>query len=102
MTDNLPKIKVPCTCCLGSGKIALTGRYLETYRLLSHNPGAIGADLARIAGVNPTAMNNRLSWLADKGLATFTQFGKKKMYTVVLINENHEYWDTLDQAIFSQ
>ena len=75
------EVRIQCSCCSGLGMVSVTGRYLDTFKLLVHNPNITGAELAKIADVKPTAMNNRLSWLADKGLATFVQDGKKKIYT---------------------
>ena len=76
-------IVIQCSCCNGQGVTPVTGKYLEAYELLSQMPNATGAQLAIVAGIQPTAMNNRLSWLATKGLATSELYGKEKRYKIL-------------------
>jgi DNA-binding Lrp family transcriptional regulator len=48
--------------------------------LLQRKRPISGADLARVAGINPTAMNNRLVELEKLGLATGTWAGRKRLW----------------------
>lgn len=75
---------VPCSHCDGAGKIELTGVHAETlaflrWQSLSFN----GAELARLCGVNPTAMNNRLVWLEKHGLVKSERYGSQKRWRAV-------------------
>jgi Mn-dependent DtxR family transcriptional regulator len=76
-------IRTRCPCCFGRGTVALTGEYLETYLALCTVGETHGADLARRMGVKPTAMNNRLARLKDKGLVTTRTYGRKVFYLAV-------------------
>jgi DNA-binding transcriptional ArsR family regulator len=74
-------IMVPCGHCHGHGRVLLTGVYADTLRILRDCSGEhTGADLARIAGTKPTAMNNRLARLEELGLATSHRYGRKRLY----------------------
>jgi hypothetical protein len=72
---------VQCTHCGGTGTVELTGVYAETLRLLIANPGRNGAELARIAACNATAMNNRLAALERKGVASGTRYGRQIVWS---------------------
>lgn len=75
---------VLCTCCGGTGRIELNGVYGDTLDLLRKETKGgketHGAALARIVGCKPTAMNNRLTYLADHGFATARVYGRKKFF----------------------
>jgi hypothetical protein len=72
-----PAAYLQCTHCQGTGTIELTGVYAETLTLIIRRPGLNGAELAKLAGCNGTAMNNRLKALERHGLATGTRFGRQ-------------------------
>ena len=75
------KVLVTCSCCSGSGMVEVTGVYLDTLRELKKIGIEItGAELGRRLGVAPTAMNNRLAWLANNLLATARPYGRKVYY----------------------
>lgn len=72
---------IPCSHCSGEGHIELTGVFAETLALLRKQTKTLnGAQLAQIAKVNPTAMNNRLVWLEGHGLAERTRYGSKSLW----------------------
>lgn len=71
---------IDCTCCNGSGKTLVTGKYRFTLSLLRKHPDSTGAELAEIDGCYATAMNNRLAWLERNGLAIGTKDGTRKYY----------------------
>lgn len=72
---------IPCSHCDGAGKIELTGVCAETLAFLRTQSEALnGANVARLCGVNPTAMNNRLNWLEANGLAKSERYGSQKRW----------------------
>jgi len=74
---------VNCPCCKGAGRIELTGVYADTLALLtSHGKEATGAELSKVAGCKPTAMNNRLARLQDMGLVESRQYGRLRLFRV--------------------
>lgn len=80
---KLESVMVCCSHCRGSGSTELTGVYAETLALLSDQPSEInGANLARLAGIETTAMNNRLVHLESLGLVAGRQFGRQRLWTV--------------------
>ena len=74
---------VKCIACGGSGVIELTGVYAETLALLRNSGEMSGAALARIAGIKPTAMSNRLAVLAKHGLARSRPYGRQRLYKAI-------------------
>lgn len=76
-------VKVPCSCCRGTGCVELTGEYLVTYRKLLEVGEQTGAALAAMLGTKPTAMNNRLAALERLGLATSRRWGRKRLFTAL-------------------
>jgi hypothetical protein len=76
MSDKA-KAYVVCTHCEGTGSVELTGIYADTLALLIRCPGLNGAELAKIAGCKPTAMNNRLIGLEVKGVARGERYGRE-------------------------
>lgn len=75
------KVFVTCSCCSGNGMVEVTGVYLDTLRELKRVGAEItGAELGRRMHVAPTAMNNRLAWLAKNLLATARPYGRKTFY----------------------
>lgn len=75
---------IACSHCSGEGWIPLTGVYAETLALLKKQKHEInGADFARLAKVNPTAMNNRLVALEGYGLAEGRRYGGTRLWKAV-------------------
>lgn len=74
-------LTIECSHCKGRGEIELTGVHADTLTLLRLQARALnGAALARLAGVQPTAMNNRLNWLESHGLAISERYGSQKRW----------------------
>lgn len=74
-------IMVPCTKCSGDGYYELTGGYMETLELLRRqNRELNGVELAELAKIKPTAMNNRLVWLEGAGLAQGRRHGRFRLW----------------------
>lgn len=74
-------VLVLCTRCMGEGYYELTGGYLETLELLRKQTRELnGAELAAIAKIKPTAMNNRLAWLEGAGLARGRRYGHIRLW----------------------
>lgn len=72
---------IPCSRCNGDGYTEVTGAYAETLSLLRGLPAALnGAELAKLAGINPTAMNNRLVWLESNHFAERKRNGKESLW----------------------
>lgn len=72
---------VPCSHCAGEGWVVLTGVYADTLTLLKKQRKEVsGAELARIAKVNSTAMNNRLCALEGYGFASGRRYGAVRMW----------------------
>lgn len=79
-------IRIPCTCCNGTGKVELTGvdaetlagarRYLSRYACLVANRAALWF------GCQPTALSNRLKRLELLGLLKAEKYGKQVRYTL--------------------
>ena len=70
-----------CSHCDGEGYVELTGVFADTLELLRDQPASLnGAELAKIANCNPTAMNNRLVWLENKGLAERKRHGHESLW----------------------
>lgn len=69
-----------CRCCGGTGREEVTGLYAETYWLLKKHAPCSGAELARVDGCKPTAMNNRLSVLEQHGLVTSHKSGRRRVF----------------------
>lgn len=82
---------IPCSHCRGSGRVALSGIYADTLDLLHCRLGkeVTGADLARVAGCQATAMNNRLAWLERHGLATSRRYGRLRLYRTPANGDGH-------------
>lgn len=75
------KDMVTCSRCGGAGAIEITGVFAETLTLLRAQTAAVnGVEMAQLADVNPTAMNNRLAWLEAHGLAQSEWYGRSKLY----------------------
>jgi len=74
-------LSTKCGHCRGTGRIKLTGPYLETYKLLvKHGKPVHGAALASLAGCTPQAMNNRLAYLEARGLASSERYGRVRRF----------------------
>lgn len=75
---------ISCSRCGGAGKIELTGVFAETLTLLRAQSAALsGVEMAQLANVNPTAMNNRLAWLEAHGFARSEWYGRSRLYRAV-------------------
>lgn len=77
--------KVACPRCRGSGHVKLTGVYAATLKtafdLLRREPFIVAGRHAEAFGCSPTALNNRLAWLEDRGLLSSTGYGRERRYT---------------------
>jgi Mn-dependent DtxR family transcriptional regulator len=74
---------LPCSHCKGTGRIELTGEYLETLnRLRELGKEMSGAELAKDMGIQPTAMNNRLSRIEQHGLIQSRRWGRSRLFRV--------------------
>ena len=70
-----------CPTCHGAGKIPWTGIYADTLEFLrSQTEELNGAQLARLAGIKPTAMCNRLVTLQRMGFALGRRYGKECLW----------------------
>lgn len=83
-------LQVRCKYCRGTGKREVSGQYRVTYFKLVefHQRGGeyvVAGQHADWFGCQPTALNNRLAWLAAHGFAKVEAFGREKRYTAVLI-----------------
>lgn len=77
-------VLVPCTRCMGDGYCELSGEYLETLELLRKQRKELnGVELAALAKIRPTAMNNRLVWLEGAGLAHGRRYGRFRLWRAV-------------------
>lgn len=75
------EVTIRCHLCKGTGLAVLTGEYLDTFlKLAEATQEMSGADMARLMGVPPTAMNNRLVALERHGLATSRRYGRKRLF----------------------
>lgn len=73
-----------CPHCKGSGAVELNGVYAETLALLRSSPTPIsGAALARLAGCQATAMNNRLTALEHLGYASSYRYGRERRFQAI-------------------
>jgi biotin operon repressor len=81
MSDRPRPVMVACPCCGGEGRVELTGTYRETLALLKRQRAEVnGAALARLAGCQETAMNNRLVRLERLGLAVGRRHGRERLW----------------------
>ena len=79
MKRSVPAIY--CPCCEGQGTIAMPDCYAETLRLLYAQKGPVNAAaLAKLAGINGSAMANRLVWLEGQGLAVGRRNGRERLW----------------------
>ena len=84
MTRRTARPEVPCPCCKGTGKVEMSGVYGKTWALLKRQRREInGAALARLAGCQATAMNNRLVRLQKLGLAIGRWHGRERLWRAV-------------------
>lgn len=73
---------IKCSKCKGTGLVKGSGVFADTYKLLRRQRAEkTGAELARIAGCKPTAMNNRLVWLEHHGMAVGRAYGRSRYWT---------------------
>ena len=79
---RLERFTVTCDRCHGKGHLPVTGVYGETLMIVARNPDQNGAELARMAGCEPTAMNNRLTALERRGLVVRRQFGRASLWRI--------------------
>jgi DNA-binding transcriptional ArsR family regulator len=78
------KLVRTCGHCGGCGTIEVTGEYRATMELLLTKfmlSFVTGAYLAKVMGIKPTAMNNRLSQLEKMGLVRSRRHGRNRLYT---------------------
>jgi len=79
----IAEVTVRCGLCNGSGRVLLTGEYLDTFLRLAEFKEVTGAELSRKMGTKPTAMNNRLAALEKHGLAKSRRCGRKRFYKAI-------------------
>ena len=78
----MPKsVYVVCTHCGGTGRAQLTGVYADTLSLIIRHPRLNGAELAKLAACNATAMNNRVKVLERLGLVSGKRYGREIIWT---------------------
>lgn len=76
---------VCCPHCQGRGTRRLSPAYFEALVALRAQDREIhGAALARVVGIEPTAMNNRLATLGWMGLATSRVEGRNRLWTATI------------------
>ena len=74
-------LTIQCSRCKGRGEVELNGEFAETLLLLRKQKEELnGASLAKLAGIHPTAMNNRLVWLERNGFATGRRYGRSRFW----------------------
>jgi hypothetical protein len=67
--------------CGGKGYVEFDGVYADTLQLLRMEGKEMsGADLAKIDGCKPTAMNNRLAQLEIAGFVASRRYGRKRLF----------------------
>ena len=72
---------VLCPRCGGSGRIEMSSPYAEALVILRAQVTELnGADLARLAGCNATAMCQRLHYLRQQGLAAMRTDGRQNLW----------------------
>lgn len=75
---------IPCPHCKGKGRIAVTGVYADTLQRLRKACKKLGYVVANLDalyfGCKPTALNNRLAWLEEHGLARSEKFGRQRRF----------------------
>jgi hypothetical protein len=75
------KVTVMCECCQGKGTREVTGKYAEALHMVRRARREVtGAELARIEGCKPTAMNMRLAALERIGLLVSRRYGRLRLY----------------------
>jgi len=75
-----------CGRCHGTGRIQLTGIWLDTLALLRNIKGPLsGADLARLMGCKNEAMCNRLVALEQMGLSRSRPYGRVRLWMAVTL-----------------
>lgn len=63
----------------------MNGAHADTYfALIEHGGETSGANLARQFGCKATAMNNRLAYLEELGLATSRRYGRERLFKAVI------------------
>lgn len=74
----------PCQHCSGDGSVRITGVYADTLALALRQLGEFtGADLSKLAGCSPNAMNNRLNALEKHSLLESRTYVRKRLYRVI-------------------
>ena len=77
----MAKVLIKCWACQGRGRVELTGVYADTLRILRASRSAVVANRdADRFGCLPTALNNRLSWLEEHGLAQSVRHGRERRF----------------------
>ena len=80
-------MKVICETCDGTGQRDITGVYEQTYktlrRLCRRRKYVVAGRDANVFGCEPTALNNRLAWLEEHGLAVSERFGRERRFRAI-------------------
>lgn len=81
--ERLVRPFVECPRCQGKGNVLMGSELWETLQVVSKMKGEFCAEdvAAKIVGVHPTTMNNRMATLLEMELIEFTvKDGKRKMF----------------------
>jgi Mn-dependent DtxR family transcriptional regulator len=74
-------VRIHCPHCRGTGRVDLTGVYLDTFIALAESGGeTTGAKLSRQMGAKPSAVNNRLAALERHGIVTSRRWGRERLF----------------------
>jgi hypothetical protein len=84
-TKKLSPPTICCSACSGTGRVQVTGVYLETLHQLRHRCADGGYVIAHRDAGNyfdcaATALNNRLAWLEKHGFARSEKYGKQRRF----------------------
>lgn len=79
-----------CPCCDGTGRIALTGIYLETLHEMRRRCKTVEAYVvanrdAAWFQCEPTALNNRLARLEELGFVFSEKYGRQRRFFLVVV-----------------
>ncbi len=80
---TLPDITRDCPHCNGTGRSLVGTAHAETLAFLRrHQLSTTSANLARLMGIKPTAMNNRLADLEAMGFLTSIRRGRERIFSL--------------------
>lgn len=78
-------ITIKCKRCNGTGQMPFNGAIADTLRMLRklREPVTGAATARRLGNVKPSAMNNRLAYLENIGLAESERYGRERKFKAV-------------------